>query len=239
MQTMENMIGQKFGRLLVVNGPIRKLHRICFECICDCGNKVISISHNLRHGRTKSCGCLLKEIRANANLIAVRKRFSCRICGTTNPDRFYDRMKTICAKCKVKLRTEQIKNDPILKAKRSEWSKRNQQKSPETFIKRSLGRVKRDTDRYKQNDIRKDWDIDIKYVLDLWKLQQGKCKITGIQMTHQYNSLRSISIDRIDSNKGHIHGNIQLICKALNLAKGRHDNNELIEFIRLIRTNQN
>lgn len=61
---VENIIGQKFGRLLVVknlgvNSHGSTLHR----CICDCGNiKDTPISY-LKQGHTTSCGCLVKQMR--------------------------------------------------------------------------------------------------------------------------------------------------------------------------------
>jgi group I intron endonuclease len=58
-----DLVGQKFGRLTVEKryGSTEDGH-IKFLCLCDCGNKTISIGRDLRKGSTKSCGCLKKEI---------------------------------------------------------------------------------------------------------------------------------------------------------------------------------
>jgi len=50
-----------------------------------------------------------------------------------------------------------------------------------------------------------------------------------------YN-LRSISIDRIDYEKGYIKENVQLVCKWANLAKGSHPNEEMKNIIDEIRS---
>src|SRR5882757_4331895 len=59
-----NLIGQKFGRLLVIacegyfNGQSR------WRCQCECGEIKINGSSNLRQGRVKSCGCFNREFKA-------------------------------------------------------------------------------------------------------------------------------------------------------------------------------
>lgn len=59
----KNLIGQRFGKLLVINKTNeRKDGRIIWECKCDCGNLTKVTSHSLLSGNTKSCGCLHQEI---------------------------------------------------------------------------------------------------------------------------------------------------------------------------------
>ena len=59
----KNLIGQKFGRLLVLEkGKKDKAQHQYYICKCDCGNVCEINSDNLRRGLTKSCGCLHSEI---------------------------------------------------------------------------------------------------------------------------------------------------------------------------------
>lgn len=58
-----NLIGQKFGKLTVieqVSHPpnLKPSSHIYFECQCECGNKKTISNYALIHGSTKSCGCL-------------------------------------------------------------------------------------------------------------------------------------------------------------------------------------
>lgn len=55
-----NMIGQKFGKLTVLEElPERnKFGKIVYKCKCDCGSTCNVIGLHLRNGNTKSCGCL-------------------------------------------------------------------------------------------------------------------------------------------------------------------------------------
>lgn len=51
---------QTFGRLTVLK-RVGSKHFAVWRCKCICGNIVDVISHDLRNGHTKSCGCLQKE----------------------------------------------------------------------------------------------------------------------------------------------------------------------------------
>lgn len=52
------IIGHRFGRLVVLSVGSRTGHWLCQ---CDCGSKMEATKANLKHGRTKSCGCIRKE----------------------------------------------------------------------------------------------------------------------------------------------------------------------------------
>lgn len=62
----EDLIGKKFNRLLVT-AQLRftKDNYILWECLCDCGNIIHTISGNLKKGNTKSCGCIRSEYMSN------------------------------------------------------------------------------------------------------------------------------------------------------------------------------
>lgn len=57
-----NLIGQKFGRLIVIEEHSKKHRKIVWTCECECGNKVNVIGSDLIRGKTRSCGCLKKEL---------------------------------------------------------------------------------------------------------------------------------------------------------------------------------
>ena len=70
-----NLIGRKFGRLLVLkedgqwvskNGRSRYIR---WKCLCDCGNEHTTTSTLLLRGTTKSCGCLQKELARSKKLL--------------------------------------------------------------------------------------------------------------------------------------------------------------------------
>lgn len=66
MANKMNILGKRFGRLLVTEeSPSRKNRHgsdSMWLCKCDCGNVKIIMGRSLKWGRTKSCGCLQKEL---------------------------------------------------------------------------------------------------------------------------------------------------------------------------------
>ena len=52
-----NLVGQKFGRLTVLEYYEDNRKNTRWKCICDCGEETIAITTNLKNGKHKSCGC--------------------------------------------------------------------------------------------------------------------------------------------------------------------------------------
>lgn len=55
----ENVIGQKFGKLLALKYIDNDFNKV--ECMCDCGIITVVSRQSLLSGHTKSCGCLQRE----------------------------------------------------------------------------------------------------------------------------------------------------------------------------------
>jgi len=53
----ENLIGQRFGRLIVEKFGGKQKGSTMWTCQCDCGKKSKVAASNLKKGTTKSCGC--------------------------------------------------------------------------------------------------------------------------------------------------------------------------------------
>lgn len=63
MSALIDLTGARFGRLVVLRKADVKLNgQTTWECLCDCGNRVLVRSQSLRKGETKSCGCYLSDI---------------------------------------------------------------------------------------------------------------------------------------------------------------------------------
>ena len=57
-----DITGQKFGRLTAITKAASRKKRTRWRFRCDCGiEKIVDAAH-VRHGRTRSCGCLLDEV---------------------------------------------------------------------------------------------------------------------------------------------------------------------------------
>lgn len=81
----------------------------------------------------------------------------------------------------------------------------------------------------------KECDLDLQYLKDLWELQNGKCVVTGVDLVlkDSYNKNYQASIDRIDSSKGYIKGNIRFTSVSVNWLKSNLDDNHLMEFFQI------
>ena len=81
----------------------------------------------------------------------------------------------------------------------------------------------------KNPDNQREFNITSEYLVNIWEQQQGKCYYSGRDL--QYNKIKEdlpedkrihperVSIDRIDSKKGYIEGNIVLCCWTANNIK--------------------
>jgi hypothetical protein len=57
-----NLSGCKFGKLTVIGFAGKRGQRVVWACRCECGNESVVITSGLNSGKTKSCGCLQREI---------------------------------------------------------------------------------------------------------------------------------------------------------------------------------
>jgi len=55
-----DIVGNKYGKLTVIQKSIFRGNRgqVKWDCICECGNNHTVTGESLRHGKSKSCGCL-------------------------------------------------------------------------------------------------------------------------------------------------------------------------------------
>ena len=56
-----NLVGKRFGRLVVVGNMEIRNGKSYWKCRCDCGNSILVRADQLKRGNTCSCGCLKKE----------------------------------------------------------------------------------------------------------------------------------------------------------------------------------
>jgi len=99
------------------------------------------------------------------------------------------------------------------------------------FLSAKMGNIRKTVKKYNH-----DFNINLDYLCELWDKQDGKCALTKVPMTHKYHCPYSVSPDRKDSEKGYIKGNIQLVCKAINLAKNDLPDGVILEWIEAIKT---
>lgn len=85
------------------------------------------------------------------------------------------------------------------------------------------------------------FEITPKYVWELFLKQNEKCNISGriIQMGNAVDKEQTASLDRIDSSKGYVIGNVQWLHKDVNFAKQSMSDKDFITMCREIVNYQN
>ncbi len=69
-----------------------------------------------------------------------------------------------------------------------------------------------------------EYNLDREYLVKLWKKQQGRCAVSGIEMatesgTRENKNPYRASLDRIDNSKGYVKGNVRFTTHWVNNAK--------------------
>ncbi len=83
-----------------------------------------------------------------------------------------------------------------------------------------------------------DFNLNIDYVWNLFDKQKGKCAISGVDINFK-NKQQNIfentaSLDRINSSKGYIKGNVQWVHKKINIIKWNLPEKEFLNWIKKI-----
>ncbi len=90
-----NLVGKKFGRLLVLCETAYRYDRsIIWRCMCDCGTFKDVPSRSLQSGNTRSCGCYKIAKSFTHGLSKTAEYISwyhmLQRCNNTNNDRYKD-----------------------------------------------------------------------------------------------------------------------------------------------------
>jgi hypothetical protein len=87
----------------------------------------------------------------------------------------------------------------------------------------------------------RDINISIEYIWDLFEKQGGKCRYTKRDLFFPQSvvnkNTQTASLDRIDSNKGYIKGNVQWVHKEVNQMKWNFPEKRFIELCTLVANN--
>lgn len=98
--------------------------------------------------------------------------------------------------------------------------------------------------RRRNKDKNTEVNIDENYLREIWKAQSGKCPYTKFDLVLNFHLMKKeekdtrylASLDRIDSKKGYIKGNVQFVSCAINYMKNNMTHDQTIEFIKLIKS---
>lgn len=224
-------IGQMTALRMVGIHP--KHHVMQWECICDCGKLFITDTNKMRVKDTVSCGC-----KHAPNLLG--QKFGAgvvigRLENKGNLQRW--QLKCSCGQL-YEASTSHLRN--------KQWPKKYcgvyQNHSGFGDLNTSLycdirASAKRRGLKFK---------VTKQYVWELYLKQDCKCKLSGLPIFFAKNAYdnhhlrtNTASLDRIDSDKGYVKGNVQWVHKHINLMKSAHNEDYFLELCRVITDFQN
>jgi hypothetical protein len=80
-----------------------------------------------------------------------------------------------------------------------------------------------------------EFNISSSYLEKVWLDQKGKCSYTGVDLIlptyKHFSSPRKASLDRIDSSKGYIEGNVEFVCIFVNLGKNGFKKEDILSIL--------
>lgn len=142
-------------------------------------------------------------------------------------------IRNICKECaKIQSSAYYLKNANKLKVKASVYRKTYTPR----FNREIDSRLRALRTKAKQR-IKKEFNIQESDLLDAWGKQKGLCAYTKLPLTAKANQFNTVSLDRTDSSKGYIVGNIQLVCAAVNKMKQEYTEEVFLLFCHLVSQN--
>lgn len=88
-----------------------------------------------------------------------------------------------------------------------------------------------------------EFDLTLEYLKELWESQKGICPYSGVKLNLstytglKNNPIYSASLDRIDSSKGYVKGNVQYVSICMNYMKCQLTHEQTIKLCQLIADN--
>ena len=90
-----DLVGQRFGRYLVISRAENKCGKTHWNCMCDCGKSKSVYAGSLRAGTSTSCGCQRDEETSRRNF----KHGVAAGCHAAQPPRTYNCWRNMKARC--------------------------------------------------------------------------------------------------------------------------------------------
>lgn len=88
------------------------------------------------------------------------------------------------------------------------------------------------------SDRQLEFSVDIEYVANLLRIQEDRCAYTGLPIQSGGGETeQTASLDRIDSSKGYVEGNVQCVHKNINKMKGSLSEDRFVKLCGLVYNN--
>ena len=110
-------------------------------------------------------------------------------------------------------------------------------------IKQKLTHMNSNMQRARNREVKQDFDVSLDELWRIGEKQKWKCALTGVPLQFsrggtfwrgRWCNIRSCSLDRIDSRKGYVKSNIQLVTWQVNCIKTDMENSEFIQMCKQV-----
>jgi len=250
-----DLTGYKYGRWTVISKSDSKR----WNCICECGSEKQVSRSNLRSGKSVSCGCFARQKlseRMQGNTLGLIDLSGTKIGRisilrriTKNESEFRTLKgrnsqylcRCDCGKkyvCSAHVLTSGraiscgCYNREVLKSHTQSnhpgW-KGYKKLSGNYITEIKKGAVSRGLK----------YDVSKEYLYGLFVFQNERCALSGIQLSLEFcrGKRQTASLDRIDSSKGYVEGNVQWVHKDVNKMKQDLPQNTFLNWCKLIEEN--
>ena len=161
------------------------------------------------------------------SLVKAKTHKFCSICGNIFPmSEFYQAMgrktskksyhRNQCKKCVMAQRRQRVESPP------------------EKFLARTYSQLK--SSRKRQGVT---FELSLNELIEIYRDQKGKCAITGLTLTFKREKNRGtgfhgndsiMTIDRINANGPYKASNVRMVCKRVNLMRGKQTTSEFVKW---------
>lgn len=237
MGRLIDLTGKKFGRWTVIRKMgVTKFRNVRWLCKCDCGVEKEVSSESLLKGKSRSCGCLKKEISTKINLIdLIGKRFGRWVVIKRAPTK--NRVTFWLCKCDCGNEKEVSGNSLRKGDSISCGCYKKELTSTRVKLENGLASKNSTFNNYKllAKKSNRLFELSFEEFLDL---TQQSCHYCGSKPNNikksQYNSGDFIysGIDRMDNTKGYTIKNCVPCCETCNKAKRNLTYTEYISWIK-------
>ena len=236
-----DLVGQKFNKLTVIKRDTETSKTGCpkyWIVQCDCGSPPYSIrSTSLTSSTARRQQCQLCSQQKGTKQNLINKKF-----GKLTVVKLIERSIGVSWLCRCECGNEKEYITAELTRKNGvkqcrQCSNQSRRTGYEEITGSQWSKIKKGA--IKRNIA---FDITLEYIWQLFLNQGRKCAYTHIELKFGKNYNRNsadttASLDRIDSNKGYIEGNVQWVHKNVNIMKQSLSHKEFISVCNLIANN--
>lgn len=237
MGQVRDLTNRRFGRLVVVKrDSIDKHGKMKWLCLCDCGTEVIVRGNELVKKDTSSCGCFRRDNIRKVHCISHPigfTRFFLRIDAVQQAEFTLPKYTCHCLNCgNIYICNHKQFMRRTSCGCRAEDPHRNRKENIELIINRKWNS-------YRTNARKDGREFAIDFTL-FYQLCTTSCTYCGGVSTVQVHGKRwrgtaqVNGIDRIDSTKGYVVGNITSCCSDCNRLKMEHSEEHWVVLLRNI-----